>query len=67
MKKKAESASTILIIGPVGPEPSGTGPAVIGKAIAARIREDEVVEQGNAEEIRTLLQPNRELTVLLAW
>jgi len=63
MKKRRESTTAILIIGFVDPECSGPGPAVIGEAVAACVDEDQMIEQGDAQEIRALLQPNRELAI----
>ena len=39
---------------------------MIGKAVAACIREDQMVEQRDTEKVRTLLQPDRKLTIFLA-
>ena len=62
-EEKAAKHLVILTNGLVRPEPSGSGPAVIGEAVAARIGQDEMVEQGDAEQVRALLQPDRELPI----
>jgi hypothetical protein len=39
---------------------------VIGKAVAACVGEDKMIEQGDTEKVRALLQPDRKLTIFLA-
>jgi hypothetical protein len=49
-----------------GPEPSGTGPALIGEAVAAVISENEMVKQGDAEQVGPLPESAGEDAILLA-
>ena len=50
----------------VGVSPSLTGPALIGEAVAALVGENEMVEQADAEQVSTLLEPAGEDTILFA-
>ena len=50
----------------VGVSPSLTGPALVGKAVAALVGVDEMVEQSDAEQIGALLEPVGEHTILFA-
>ena len=50
----------------VGVSPSRTRPALISKAVAVLVGEDEMVEQSDAEQIGALLEPVGEHTILFA-
>ena len=48
----------------VGVSPSLTGPALVGKAVAVLVGEDEMVEQANPEHVASLPESGGQHTIL---
>ena len=64
----AQTASAVIWVlsGSCGPQPSRTGPALVGEAVAAFVSEDEMIQEGDAEQVGALPESAGEHAILWA-